>query len=132
MTMSLKQWEIRLKPGIKCDFFSPLCEITLFFLHKSHFSTMKSKKSHISEVWSKGWFHESNFYNTFKVCSHVWLHVFFAWVMMKKVPYWKAPGLAMHFGQGFWTWPPHCKPDPDTPKASDWKTKLPFPSNINL
>lgn len=46
---------------------------------------------------------------------------------MKQVPNWKATGLDIHFDQGFWTWPPHCKPDPDTPKASDWKTKLPLP-----
>ena len=51
---------------------------------------------------------------------------------MKKVPYCKAPGLDMHLGKSFG--PDLCPANQIKThlKASDWKTKLPFPSNINL
>ena len=63
----------------RCDFFSPLPMKSHFCItllcHTSFYTNHTSQawilRNHTSEVWLKVWFHESHFYHTFKVCSHI-------------------------------------------------------------
>ena len=60
--------------------FTTAYEITLLY-HTSFYTNHTSQawilRNHTSEVWLKVWFHESHFYHTFKVCSHIFLHGWF-------------------------------------------------------